>query len=97
MTQKNRYAKFAKISEAKFRVLLKLFCVDLDASQIAMVTGMNRNTVNRYLGAIRVEIAKICKKESPFSGDVEVDESYFGPRRVKGKRCRGSSQKTIDL
>jgi transposase len=65
MTQENRYAKFAKISEAKFRVLLKLFCVDLGESQIAMVTGMNRNTVNRYLGAIRRAIAQVCEKESP--------------------------------
>ncbi|HEX3034883.1 MAG TPA: transposase, partial [Thermodesulfobacteriota bacterium] len=95
MTQKNRYEKFAKISGAKFRVLLKLFCVDLDASQIFKITGLNRNTVNRYIRAIRVEIAKICEKESPFSGEVEVDESYFGPRGVKGKRGRGSSQKTI--
>lgn len=76
MTQKNRYEKFAKISGAKFRVLLKLFCVDLDASQIARISGMNRNTVKRYLGAIRRAIAKICEKGSPFSGEVEVDESF---------------------
>jgi transposase len=95
MTKKNRYSKRAKISEAKFRVLLKLFCVDLGASQISKVVGLNRNTVNRYIRAIRVAIAKTCEKESPFSGEVEVDESYFGPRRVKGKRGRGSSQKRI--
>jgi transposase len=26
---------------------------------------------------------------------VEVDESYFGPRRVHGKRGRGAARKTI--
>lgn len=33
--------------------------------------------------------------ESPLSGDVEVDESFFGARRVKGKRGRGAYGKTI--
>ena len=29
------------------------------------------------------------------SGEVEVDESFFGARRVKGKRGRGAGGKTI--
>ena len=29
------------------------------------------------------------------AGVVEVDESYFGPHRVRGKRGRGASGKTI--
>jgi len=33
--------------------------------------------------------------ESPLKGEVEIDESYFGARRVKGKRGRGASGKTI--
>ena len=37
----------------------------------------------------------MCEQESPFHGTVEVDESYFGPKRVKGKRGRGSGSKTI--
>ena len=41
----NKYASRSKISEAKFRQLVKLFAIDLDASQIAAVTGLNRNTV----------------------------------------------------
>lgn len=31
----------------------------------------------------------------PFSGEVEVDGSYFGARRVKGKRGRGAGSKQI--
>jgi transposase-like protein len=31
----------------------------------------------------------------PFAGEVEVDESYFGPRRVRGKHGRGAGGKTI--
>jgi transposase len=91
----NKYATRSKISEAKFRQLVKLFAIDLDASQIAQVTGLNRNTVNRYLMAIRQRIAEVCQQESTVAGEIEIDESYFGPRRVKGLRGRGASSKTI--
>ena len=85
----------ARISRAKFRQLLKLFALDLTAIQITALSGLNRNTVNRYLRLIRAAIAEHCQRESPFSGDVELDESYFGARRVKGKRGRGARGKTI--
>ena len=95
MTMKNKYANRSKISEAKFRQLVRLFAADLDAGQIAEIANLNRNTVNRYLAAIRLRIAEYCIDSSPVSGDVEVDESYFGPRRVKGNRGRGAKGKTI--
>jgi transposase len=85
----------ARISRAKFRQLLKLFALDLTATQIAPLTGLNRNTVNRYLRLIRQAIAEHCQRESPFSGEVELDESYCGARRVRGKRGRGAGGKTI--
>ena len=95
MAMQNRYAFRSRISEAKIRQIVKLFAVDLDASQIAEVVGVNRNTVNRYLAAIRERIARYCEAESPVSGEVEVDESYFGARRVRGLRGRGARGKTI--
>jgi transposase-like protein len=95
MSLKNRYVNRSKISEAKFRELIRYFAADLDASQIALLSGLNRNTVNRYLKAIRERIAEYCELESPLSGEVEVDESFFGARRVKGKRGRGAYGKTI--
>jgi transposase-like protein len=95
MTIKNKYANRSKISEKKFRQIVRLFCLDLDALQIASVTGLNRNTVNRYLKAIRKRIAAYCQEQSPFSGEVEVDESYFGAHRIKGRRGRGAFGKTI--
>jgi transposase len=85
----------ARISRAKFRQLLRLFALDLTATQIAQLVHLNRNTVNRYLRLIRQAIALYCERESPFSGDVELDESYFGTRRVRGKRGRGARGKTI--
>jgi transposase len=85
----------ARISRAKFRQLLRLFALDLTATQVTVLTGLNRNTVNRYLTLIRQAVAGHCERESPFSGDVELDESYFGARRVRGKRGRGARGKTI--
>lgn len=95
MPVKNRYAKRSKISEAKFRQIIRYFAVDLDASQITQLINLNRNSVNRYLRAIRERIAEFCEAQSPFSGEIEVDESFFGARRIKGKRGRGASSKTI--
>lgn len=95
MPMKNKYVLRSKISEAKFRQLVRLFCVDLTAIQIAQVAVLNRNTVNRLLQGIRERIALACEAESPVSGEIEVDESYFGARRVRGLRGRGARGKTI--
>ena len=92
---KNKYAYSSKISEAKIRQIVRLFVVDLDASQIAAVTNLNKNTINRYLAAFKERIARYCELESPVSGEVEVDESYFDARRVKGVKGRGVHGKTI--
>lgn len=93
--KKNKYANRSKISEKKIRETVRYFAMDLEATKIAELTKLNRNTINRYLKEIRKKIAEYCKKESPFSGEIEVDESYFGAKRVKGKRGRGSGGKTI--
>jgi transposase-like protein len=92
---KNRYCFRSRISEKKLRLLLKLFAMDLEATKIAQLSGISRVAVNRYLKAIRRRIAEDSERASPFGGEVEVDESYFGPRRVRGKRGRGAAGKTI--
>jgi len=94
MSKRNKYIKGAHISERKFRAILKFFAQDLNAAQTAYFTGLNRNTVNRYLRLIRVRIVELCKQGSPFQGEIEVDESYFGAKRIKGKRGRGAYGKT---
>ncbi len=94
MTMINKYIKRSRISESKFRQLLRLFCLDIDAQKIAKLTGLNRNTVTRYIRLIRERIVELCNRSSPFSGEVEVDESYFGARRIKGKCGRGAGGKT---
>lgn len=62
---KNKYVNRSKISEAKFRELVRFFSLDLTAIQIAELTGLNRNTVNRYLTEIRKKITRFTEATSP--------------------------------
>jgi len=95
VTRQNKYYKRSRISEAKFRQLVRLFAQDLPASDVAVLTGLQRKTVNSIFFKIRVRSAQECERQSPLTlGEVEVDESYFGPRRVRGKRGRGAGNKT---
>lgn len=95
MPTKNKYSNRSRISEAKFREIIRYFSLDLDAQKTALLTNLNRNTINRYFSFMRQRIAEKCEQDSPFLGEVEVDESYFGAKRIKGKRGRGASGKTI--
>jgi len=74
---------------------MKLFVQDLPASEIAQLSGVSRISINKLLLKIRYRLAHLCEQTSPLSGEIEVDESYFGAHRVRGKRGRGASGKTI--
>lgn len=91
----NKYYKRSKISEAKFRHLIKCFALDLTATETAELSSISLRSVTVIFDKLRVKIAHWCQQEAPFSGTIEVDESYFGPKRVPGKRGRGASGKTI--
>lgn len=53
MVAKNKYIKNAKISEGKFRLLIRYFVEDLSATQISNLLGISRNSVNRYILMLR--------------------------------------------
>jgi hypothetical protein len=94
--QLNRYYRCSKISGRKFLRLLRHFALDVTASRTAQLTGLTRKTATTIFLKIRERIAEECERASPFSRcEVEVDESYFGARRVRGKRGLGASGKTI--
>jgi transposase-like protein len=96
MQQLNRYYRRSKISERKMRQLVRHFALDLTATDAAQLTKLSRRSVTTIFLKIRERIAEECERASPFSNcEVEVDESYFGARRVRGKRGRGASGKTI--
>ncbi len=94
MTTRNKYLKRSRISEVKFRELLRHFSLDLSAKNISILKNLNRNTDKRYLFLLRKKIAEYCEQHSPFKGEIEVVESYFGAKRIKGKRGRGAGAKT---
>ena len=92
---RNKYIKHTHFSEYKFREILRLFSEDLTATQISNLTGVNRNSINRLLKLFRERILELSLLESSFKGEIEVDESFFGAKRKKGKRGRGAYGKTI--
>jgi len=47
----------SRISEARFRRIVRLFALDLNAVQIAAPCGLSRNAVNRYLYLLLERIA----------------------------------------
>ena len=63
----NKYINRSKISEAKMRLFVRLFALDLNASQIASITGLNRNTVNRLLTGLRQRLVLLCLEEQESS------------------------------
>ena len=92
---KNKYCNRSRISEAKFREIIKYFSLDLEAKKISILTGVSEQTLTKYFYKIREKIAEFCADEAKFSGVEEVDESYFGAKRQRGKRGRGARGKTI--
>jgi transposase len=91
----------AKISYYKIKKIIKHFCVDIEASKTAGLTGINRNTVNRYYNIFRTIIYEKQTNElrELLKGEIEIDESYFGPKRVRGnavtKRGRGTHRQPV--
>ena len=86
--------KGTHISERKLRGILRCFSLDITATKTSELTGVSRPTANRIYKKLRERIKDMCH-EFPLSGEVEVDESYFGARRIRGKRGRGAYGKTI--
>ena len=76
--RKNKYLSVSKLSESKFRQIIRYYSEDFTILQIAKLTHVNRNTVNLWVNRIReriyrqVEIEKIKN-----SINVQVDETFF--------------------
>ena len=72
---KNKYIIRSRISEKKFREILKYFCFDIEASKIAKITQISEQTLCKIFKQIRILIAKECEKISTLNGEIEIDES----------------------
>ena len=86
--------KYCKISDYKIKKVLRYFLEDVDATKTANILGINRRTINRYFNIFREKILLYSVAQGKESGEFELDESYFGAKRVRGKRGRGAAGKT---
>jgi len=91
---KNKYYRRSHISEAKFRQLLKCFSLDLNAYEAAQLTRISHRSCKVIYTKFRLHIAKFCINTPAQQGEFELDESYFGAKRVRGKKGRGAAGKT---
>ena len=91
---RNKYLKRAHISDKKFRLILRCFCEDYTAEQTAKRSAVSRVSINTLYTKFRLRIIGLVGLNGELDGEVEVDESYFGARRVRGKRGRGARGKT---
>lgn len=83
----------SRLSRAKQNRLIEHFVAGTTARTAAVLIGVNKTTAAYYFHRLRELILESIEHEKPFSGEIEVDESYFGGKR-KGKRGRGASGKT---
>jgi len=94
MKPKNKYLNHTHLSERKFKEILKYFCADETALKTTFYTKNNRKTTDRIFNLLRKRILELANEsDEKIKGDIELDESYFGPKRIRGKRGRGAGHK----
>jgi transposase len=93
--------KYSKLSNYTIKKIIHCFCIDIDATKTSELLELNRHTINRYYHLFRKAIYLHQTLElSKLMGDVELDESYFGAKRVRGfygklKRGRGTLKQPV--
>jgi len=84
----------SRLIQSKQSKLIEHFVAGTTARCVAELVDVHRNTAAYYYHRLRVIISQQLELESAefLSGEIEVDESYFGGHR-KGKRGRGAAGK----
>ena len=77
LSMKNKYIYRSRISEKKFREILKYFAEDIEATKIANLTGISRISINKILKNIRILMASECEKISKFSGEISSSQAHL--------------------
>ena len=93
-----RIHKRRRISRQKYQIIFNSFVTDIPSSKAAQIAGVNRKTSDRYYNLFRKAIIQDAlkdRKRASLGNGVEIDESYFGPKRVRGRRGRGPGSKII--
>lgn len=90
-----------KLSRYKKKKIIECFCLDIDATKASILLRLNRKTINRYYCSFRTIVYyHQMKQMKDFAGVIEVDESYFGASRPRGKlgprkRGRGTNKQPV--
>ena len=82
----------SRLSQFKQNRLIEHFVAGTPARCAADLVGVNFKTAVYYFHRLREIICLATGEDTPFTGEVELDESYFGGTR-KGKRGRGAAGK----
>ncbi len=87
--------KFNRLSRYKIKQIILCFAEDITATAACKLLKLNRKTINKYYNEFRLRIleASLKEQEKEF-GEFELDESYFGAKRIRGKRERMAPEKT---
>ena len=67
---KNKYIFRSRISEKKFREILKYFAEDIEASKISNLTKISEVTLCKIFREIRILMSKECEKISKFNSEI---------------------------
>jgi transposase-like protein len=95
MKLKNKYYIGTHISKRKFKEILKEFCLDSTVSETTLRTSISRKTIDGIFMLIRerIFILTIKNNQEKIADEMEIDESYFEAKRIRGKRGRDAKGK----
>ncbi len=82
----------SRLSKYKQNRLIELFVAGTTARTASSLVGVNKTTASYYFHRLRQLVFEYVEDLGFLSGEIEVDESYFGGRR-KGQRGRGAASK----
>jgi len=75
---KNKYIYRSRISQKKFREILKYFAEDIEASKISNLTKISEATLCKIFREIRILMSKECENISKFSGEISSSQARLG-------------------
>ena len=75
LSMKNKYIYHSRISQKKFREILKYFVEDIEASKISNLTKISEVTLCKIFMEIRILMSKECEKISKFSGKIPSSQA----------------------
>ena len=81
-----------KLRKHKQERLIEHFVAGTTTRTVSSLVSVNESTAAYYFHRLRLLIYKAVEDSDPFSGEVEIGESYFVGRR-KGIRGRGAAGK----